>query len=75
MCSSDLDVYIQGCPPSPDAFMNGLMLLSKAVRGEKRPLSWVVGPQGVFKAELPVNRDIQCRQRQQEKDLRPPSEI
>jgi NADH-quinone oxidoreductase subunit B len=26
-----VDVYIQGCPPSPDAFMEGLLLLRDAV--------------------------------------------
>ena len=33
-----VDVYIQGCPPSPDAFMDGLLLLVDAVGKEKRPL-------------------------------------
>lgn len=48
-----VDVYVPGCPPRPDAFMQGLVLLSKAVREEKRPLSWVIGEQGVIKPEMP----------------------
>lgn len=47
-----VDVYVPGCPPRPDAFMQGLVLLSEAVRQEKRPLSWVIGDQGVIKPEL-----------------------
>ncbi len=51
-----VDVYIQGCPPSPDAFMAGLLLLQDAVGEERRPLSWVVGPQG----RLPPGRCRYC---------------
>jgi NADH-quinone oxidoreductase subunit B len=47
-----VDVYVPGCPPRPDAFMQGLVLLGEAVRQEKRPLSWVIGDQGVIKPEL-----------------------
>jgi NADH-quinone oxidoreductase subunit B len=47
-----VDVYVPGCPPRPDAFMQGLILLGEAVRQEKRPLSWVIGDQGVIKPEL-----------------------
>ncbi len=47
-----VDVYVPGCPPRPDAFMQGLMLLGDAVGKEKRPLSWIVGEQGVIKPNL-----------------------
>jgi NADH-quinone oxidoreductase subunit B len=47
-----VDVYVPGCPPRPDAFMQGLVLLGKAVREEKRPLSWVIGEQGVIRPEM-----------------------
>jgi len=47
-----VDVYVPGCPPRPDAFMQGLMLLADAVGKEKRPLSWVIGEQGVIKPTL-----------------------
>src|SRR5262245_29934780 len=39
-----VDVYVPGCPPRPDAFMEGLGWLQQAVGKEKRPLSWVIGP-------------------------------
>ena len=46
-----VDVYVPGCPPRPDAFMQGLILLADAVGKEKRPLSWVIGEQGVIKPQ------------------------
>ena len=70
-----VDVYIQGCPPSPDAFMDGLLLLSQAVGREQRPLSWVVGPQGVTRPKPPVMRDLKRPWRQQQTWLEPPDTI
>lgn len=67
-----VDVYIQGCPPSPDAFMHGLTLLQDAVGQEKRPLSWVVGPQGVYRAEMPIMRDMKRGERRRMTELRSP---
>jgi NADH-quinone oxidoreductase subunit B len=53
-----VDVYVPGCPPRPDAFMQGLMLLGDAVGKEKRPLSWVVGEQGIIKPTLPSMKEV-----------------
>jgi NADH-quinone oxidoreductase subunit B len=47
-----VDVYVPGCPPRPDAFMQGLILLGEAVRQEIRPLSWTIGEQGVIKPDI-----------------------
>jgi NADH-quinone oxidoreductase subunit B len=70
-----VDVYVPGCPPRPDAFEQGLLLLQKAVGTERRPLSWVVGPQETTRAPLPSERDFHRAERQRATTLRPVDEI
>lgn len=70
-----VDVYVPGCPPSPEAFMEGLLLLSKLVGTEKRPLSWVIGDQGVMRPKTPSMRDIKTPVRKQTTFLRPPEGV
>jgi NADH-quinone oxidoreductase subunit B len=65
-----VDVYVPGCPPRPDAFLEGLVLLQRAVGSERRPLSWVVGPQTVETPVLPSMRDLMRPVRQQLTQLR-----
>ena len=70
-----VDVYIPGCPPSPDAFMEGLLLLQKTVGIEKRPLSWVAGPQQTEIPPRPSMRDLRRTERMQATELRSPDEV
>jgi NADH-quinone oxidoreductase subunit B len=69
------DVYIPGCPPRPEAFMEGLMLLGRLVGGETRPLSWVVGPQTVTRGALPCMRDLKRPPRMELSDLPSPAGV
>ena len=70
-----VDVYVQGCPPRPDTFMQGLLLLQDAVGKERRPLSWTVGPQGISHGPRPSQRDLHQPLRRQATELRPPDEV
>ena len=74
-CANSVDLYVQGCPPRPDTFMEGLLLLQELVGSEKRPLSWAIGPQGVERPPRPVLRDRKRAERQKVTLLRPPGEI
>jgi NADH-quinone oxidoreductase subunit B len=71
----DVDVYVPGCPPSPMALMEGINLLQDAVGQERRPLSWVIGPQDVQRAPMPSMRDLKRAERQKATLLRPPDEV
>ncbi len=70
-----VDLYVEGCPPSPEAFMEGLTLLADAVGKEKRPLSWIVGPQGTFRGDKQTLRDLKREARAKMGELKTPGEI
>jgi NADH-quinone oxidoreductase subunit B len=70
-----VDVYVPGCPPRPDAFMEGLVLLSKSVGKEERPLSWVIGEQGVIRPEKISMKEQKREMRQQMVTFKTPDEI
>ncbi len=70
-----VDVYVPGCPPRPESFLEGLLLLRDRIGTEKRPLSWIIDEHGVVPAtEMPVQRDLKRVQRRSHGTLRPPSE-
>ncbi len=70
-----VDVYVQGCPPSPDAFMHGLTLLMDLIGSERRPLGWHVGPGGVYRPEMPAQRDLTRPVRINQGTFRSPDEV
>lgn len=70
-----VDVYVPGCPPRPEAFIEGLLMLREAVGSERRPLSWVVGGQNIERPEMPCRRDQKREARRKIRLLGSPDEI
>jgi NADH-quinone oxidoreductase subunit B len=66
-----VDVYMPGCPPPPHAFMEALLLLQEKVGRERRPLSWMFGPQEVQKPIMPSMRDLKRAERTRQQDYAP----
>ena len=70
-----VDVYVPGCPPRPDAFLEAVLLLRDRVGKEKRPLNWVIGPQGIVKPEKISRKEILGPERLKMTEIKSPDEI
>ncbi len=70
-----VDVYVPGCPPRPEALLEGLLLLQTKIANQPRPLSWVVGEQGCTEIAKPSLRDIKQQSRIEVSHLNEPDSI
>jgi NADH-quinone oxidoreductase subunit B len=70
-----VDVYVSGCPPRPEALLQGLTMLQEQVGRERRPLSWTIDGDGVHTGPLSGQRE-EKRQRNADTDrLRSPDSV
>ena len=51
------------------------MLLQDSIGKERRPLSWVVGDQGIYRPQMQAEKDRKREERIQVTNLRTPDEI
>lgn len=70
-----VDVYVPGCPPRPDAFLEAILLLRDKVGKEKRPLSWKLGSQGIIKPKEISMKALQGPERLKMTEIRNPDKI
>lgn len=65
-----VDIYIPGCPPRPEAYIQALMLLQKSISKEKRPLSWILKNQKIYKYKMKPEKEKNNKKNKLIKNLR-----